>query len=448
MRVGYNVLGNGAHANVSPKEIKQFGPYATDGLVAIASLGILIGCGCVIIHKTKKEIESQYKSDYHQHSINQPQSMDGVVFDGKWENFNDAIYDHADDVFSWLLGNVFLSGSINLLIGPKSIGKTMFVIQMLDCISKGIPFELFVSNPNVPFCQEPQEVDLFDLEMQYNQLNDRYGKNGYQFTNIYRNTHQRYTVDTFLESCRNKVSTLVKPTTIVVDNVTRLLSDITQPVIGKKLYDGIKDIRDSAREKGIEVTFILIAHTSNDWSEYMPISLKSASVADSLTTGMDCICAVGPTRNPSQKLFKIIEARNISKPDKVLLLEHRNEPFCSYDVKGMVNESEILPTRKQNSVVDGTDMEDNKKRRMNTKMFGKYTLEQVEKLYEMRFHSTDSKKPKSFQKIAGSKDLGFKISHTTVKKLVEKYEKYLKGTSAGQGKDENEEYDEVTSKTV
>ncbi|MBR1379733.1 MAG: AAA family ATPase [Bacteroidaceae bacterium] len=438
MRVGYNVLGNGVHANVTPKEIKQFGPYAADGLFAIASLGILIGCGCVIIHKTKKEIESQYKSDNHQHSINQPQSMDGVVLDGKWENFNDAIYNHAGDVFLWLLGNVFLSGSINLLIGPKSIGKTMFVIQMLDCISKGVPFELFVSNPNVPFHQEPQGVYLFDFEMQYNQLKERYGKNGYQFKNIHRNTNQRYTVETFLNKCRDLVATLVGSATIVVDNVTRFLSDITQPVVGKRLYDGIKDIRDSARAKGIEVTFILIAHTSNDWSEYMPITLKSASVADSLTTGMDCICAVGPTRNPSQKLFKIIEARNISKPDKVLLLEHRNEPFCSYDVKVMVKESEILPTRKPSRVEDNTDMEENIRKKTDVKMFGEYTLDQAKKVYEMRHKPTDSKKPRSYRYIQDN--VGFKISQTRVGTLLKEYEEYKSGISSDQGKDDD--YDE------
>ena len=158
---------------------------------------------------------------------------------------------------------------------------------MMDAIAKGKPFELFVSDRSKPYSLDPQNVYLIDLEMQYAQLSERNGKHGYVFENIHRSTCQSYSIDSYLKLCRELVHSLTKAATIFVDNITRFTSDITQPTIAKKLYDGIKDIRDEAKKRGIDITFVLVAHTSNDWSKHKPINISSIAVADTLTTGMD-----------------------------------------------------------------------------------------------------------------------------------------------------------------
>ena len=174
--------------------------------------------------------------------------------DEVWEDFNDAVYNHPDEVFTWLLGNVIKAGGINGLIGPKGIGKTLCLTTIINCIAKGIPLDLFVSDPSKPYNQPAQKVFLYDLEMLYEDLSERNGKHGYEFTNIKRNT-KMYNVNSWLKSVKRVANGLTEDATIVLDNVTRLNDDVTQPLIAKRLFDGVKDIRDEAKAKRYKIDF-------------------------------------------------------------------------------------------------------------------------------------------------------------------------------------------------
>lgn len=46
---------------MTPKDLHQFGAYAPDTLYGIATVSILFGCGCLIYHKCKRGIDSQYR---------------------------------------------------------------------------------------------------------------------------------------------------------------------------------------------------------------------------------------------------------------------------------------------------------------------------------------------------------------------------------------------------
>ena len=208
----------GAHFSTTPEELRQFGAYAPDVLYGIATVSILFGCGCLIYHKCKREIDRQYRLEGKSEPPAPAPTEKGDKDSNLWENFNDAVYNHSDQVFKWLLGNVFLSGSINLLIGPKSQGKTLLVTQMMDAIAKGKPLELFVSDRSKSFSLDPQNVYLIDLEMQYAQLSERNGKHGYVFENIHRSTCQTYSIDSYLKQCRELVHSLTKPATVFVDS--------------------------------------------------------------------------------------------------------------------------------------------------------------------------------------------------------------------------------------
>ena len=416
-------LGIRAHVSVKPKELRQFGAYAPDALYGIATVSILFGCGCLIYHKVKKEIDSQYRIEGKSETPQPAPAESGDKDSNFWENFNDAVYNHSDQVFKWLLGNVFLSGSINLLIGPKSQGKTLLVTQMMDAIAKGKPLELFVSERNKPFSLDPQDVFLVVLEMQYAQLCERNGKHGYMFKNIHRSTCQTYSIDSYLKQCRELVQSLTKPASVFVDNITRFISDITQPTIAKKLYDGIKDIRDEAKKRGIDITFVLVAHTSNDWSMHKPINISSIAVADTLTTGMDSIWAIGPTRNYNQKLFKLVTARNIPEPDEVVILERTDEPFLCFKIVGTAAEDDVLPTRKSASDSgDKGNRPKGSKKDVNdgVKFPGGFSLSDMEKIFEEnQSGSTLRELEKKWEK-----------STTTINNAIKKYEEYLAQTNS------------------
>lgn len=261
-----------------------------------------------------------------------------------WEDYNDDVYNHPNEMFTWLIGNVIKSGGINGLIGPKGIGKTLCLTTIINCIAKGIPLDLFVSDPNKPYNQPAQKVFLYDLEMQCEDLSERNGKHGYEFTNIKRNT-KMYNVNSWLKSVRRVANGLTEDATIVLDNVTRLNDDVTQPVIGKRLFDGVKNIRDDAKGRGIKLTFILVAHTTNDWNDWVPLTLKAAAVADSFTTGLDSISFIGKTKFEDRVLFKVYNQRHGRCSVKVALLKFVDKPFLGCKIEGYYKENDVKPNK-------------------------------------------------------------------------------------------------------
>lgn len=277
--------------------------------------------------------------------------------DEVWEDFNDAVYNHPDEVFAWLLGNVVKAGGINGLIGPKGIGKTLCLTTIINCIAKGIPLDLFVSDPSKPYNQPAQKVFLYDLEMQYEDLSERNGKHGYEFTNIKRNT-KMYNVNSWLRSVRKAANGLTEDATIVLDNVTRLKDDVTQPIIAKRLFDGVKNIRDDAKGRGIKLTFILVAHTTNDWNDWVPLTLKAAAVADSFTTGLDSISFIGKTKYEDRVLFKVYNQRHGRYSDKVALLRFVDKPFLGCEVEGYYIENKVKPYKDGRTILYNDDEDD------------------------------------------------------------------------------------------
>ena len=84
---------------------------------------------------------------------------------------------------------------------------------------------------------------------------------------------------------------------------------MTQPSVGKRLFDGVKEIRDEAKAKGVKLTFIMVAHTTNDLDEWKPLTLKDVAVSDSFTTGLDSISFIGKTRYENIVMFKLVKRK-------------------------------------------------------------------------------------------------------------------------------------------
>ena len=348
------------HAINDDKNIIEYIKVLTSVITPLATLGVSLW---VYMKKTDYK-EEKDKSVYHykcEMDIKKAQMIHDIrtqVNDAatqnttqeeevsKWEDFNDAVYGHTNDKHQWIVGNVFNMGGTHLLFGPKGSCKTMFVTTIADVISKGIEYRLFVSDNANPCNQPPQQVFLYDLEMQYSDLNKRNGKHGYSFSNISRCDHSSFTVDSWLRNVKKVIDGLTCNATIFLDNITRLESDISQPTICKKLFDGIKSLKDEAKMKGVIVTFILIAHTTNNRNDKDPITLKDAAFADTLTTGMDSISIIGTTKDPNKIFFKAYRLRHAPSPSEVTILELKDKPFMRFEIVGTDMEENILPNKK------------------------------------------------------------------------------------------------------
>ena len=371
-KCGFKMLGMGFWFDVTEKEAEQ---WAVPSLYVGVSALFWVVSVILIHHKVKKGIDSYSDSQKQQQDVEKtrikakieeeakiekykaiyelrkqyglvPQDSELSFSDSDiqhWENYNDATYNHLTDKFQWLIGNVFLEGTINLVGGPKNHGKTPFITWICDAVSKGKSLDLFVSDRVNPCHQPPQPVYLYDFEMQYGQLNNRNGQHGYVFQNIKRETRQSYTVEEWLKHFETLTDGLTEKATIVVDNISRFNSDVTQPIVGKRLYDGIKTIRDKARDRGITITVILIANISNDKLLHKGITLKDFAVADTLTTGMDTICVLGPTFSENKKMLKILCNRHAPKPEFVTVLTAISTPFVRFEIAGIDKEENVLP---------------------------------------------------------------------------------------------------------
>lgn len=266
----------------------------------------------------------------------------------QWENFDDAVYKHEGGHSEMLFGNFIKKGGIHLIGGPKSSGKTIVVTTIAEGISSGKACSSWIEGKQCTSgSQAGQKVFIYDLEMEEDALKDRNGRYGHKFPGVKRCNNNEFTVNTWLKDVGTVIDNEAEDMTVILDNVTRLNTNMTQPVTARKLFDGIKNLQNKAKHNGYVVTFILVCHLGNDRRPYNPITLKDFAVADSLTTGMDSITAISPSITGNEVLFKVICSRHGCTPDKVAVLGKEEKPFLHVEFLRFDDECNVLPQKKR-----------------------------------------------------------------------------------------------------
>lgn len=266
----------------------------------------------------------------------------------QWENFDDAVYKHEGGHSEMLFGNFIKKGGIHLIGGPKSSGKTIVVTTIAEGISSGKACSSWIEGKKCTSgSQAGQKVFIYDLEMEEDALKDRNGRYGHKFPGVKRCKNNEFTVNTWLKDVGSVIGNEAEDMTVILDNVTRLNTNMTQPVTARKLFDGIKNLQNKAKQNGFVVTFILVCHLGNDRQPYNPITLKDFAVADSLTTGMDSITAISHSRTGNEVLFKVICSRHDCTTDKVAVLRKEEKPFLHVEFLRFDDECNVLPRKKR-----------------------------------------------------------------------------------------------------
>jgi len=281
------------------------------------------------IRKQESEEKAAKESESSKEVLNEDMELEQPSF----ESFNDAVQE--GESYDWLVGNLITTGSINFIYGPKNSGKTPLATQIADAIGCGNDLPLFVPEGAMKVNPAKQKVYLYDLELTKNQLHERNGD--YFYTNLYRCSKQSFSVNSRLLNVRANVKELTEDATFILDNVRRLDDSVSTPQVGKKLYDGMKSIRDEALERGVKITFIVLGHTVKD--DEFSYSSSDIAASNDFIIGFDTVCGLYPCSD-DKRVLKIIYNRN-GKAGEELFLTFTEKPFLSFEIDDSIGSSDL-----------------------------------------------------------------------------------------------------------
>ena len=263
---------------------------------------------------------------------------------------NEVVSSAPDDIKSTrLYADLIHKGNIAVVFGPKGEGKSIFVTQMLAGIVKGTPEDLF---PEFGQQHEGQHGIIIDFEQSRAQLKGRYGKEGYRLPEDFDFVcGKAFTkLEAFKAYLRNLIGKLTRSTVIAIDNLSKALP-ILQDESARDLFRFLSECIESAkRDKGIDLTFVLVAHTNKEGygvsigTEHLKGTSKVADFAD-------LVLAIGPTRfGKGIKMLKVLHNRNEPEPETVLVMKKvDSKPYLHFELVGKMREEAALPKRVKNA---------------------------------------------------------------------------------------------------
>lgn len=342
---------------------------------------------------------------------------------------NEVVRSAPDDIKSTrLYADLIHKGNIAVVFGPKGEGKSIFITQMLAGIVKGTPEDLF---PEFGQQHDGQHGIIIDFEQSRTQLKGRYGKEGYRLPeDLDFVCGKAFTkLEAFKVYLRNMIGKLTRSTVIGIDNLSKALP-ILQDESARDLFRFLSGCIESAkREKGIDLTFVLVAHTNKEGygvsigTEHLKGTSKVADFAD-------LVLAIGPTRfGKGIKMLKVLHNRNEPEPETVLVMKKvDSKPYLHFERIREMREEDALPKRAKNPRWSGRYDEDQEDCEEQPKC--KFTPDDELDIVRLYEETTREDGKRSSRKTAESfrKKHGKKISHAKVMDIVNKY-------YAGKGKE-------------
>ena len=259
----------------------------------------------------------------------------------KMQSLQETINNTDENVVN-LAGDMLIKGGTLVVFGQKGVGKSTLVMQIAYSIAKGEVCDILPSNEVAPL--PPQIVLYYDNEMSVRQMKRRYGKS--PIPEKLKWSHCNFfTADQWLDNVEIQVSeeNLKEDATIIIDNITKCGTGFTQPDVVNRMWKRIEDIQAKCEQRGIYVTFILVAHTNVLDTKDKPLSTNDLSGSANLGNFSPSLLGVGRTRYKGHVLLKLFNSRDTPEPDKVTLLKRNSTPTLSYTKVALMNEKDVLP---------------------------------------------------------------------------------------------------------
>lgn len=241
----------------------------------------------------------------------------------------------------FLLSDKFIpKNGITLLVAAKGVGKSAVCMQIAQNLARIGRHPFF----NADEVKETTTVIYADYELQAHQIQSRYpslqNNNYFKWSNI-RNTESTHLFDSLRNTLNNIQTTSAL---VVIDNLSKI-SGVRWDDKAKQFYQELEAIRDEYSNKGVSVTFILVAHLEREKNIYKEITPGDMTGAASTYYYADAVLAIGTAREQGTIYLKELEIRDREKEENVYVFKRHPHDWLHYEFVGMKTEREALPVK-------------------------------------------------------------------------------------------------------
>jgi len=255
----------------------------------------------------------------------------------------------AEPPITPLFDMFWIEGELTFLFGSTNVGKTILAVQIADAIAKGAKVQSF-DGP-----QKPMKVCLFDFELSARQFSKRYrdeSGNRYKFSpNFLRaeiNRHAKIpkgvnSQDFLLEEIEQTIIEH-RLEVVVIDNLTALLSNITETKDALEFMDKLKTLK--LRHN---ISMLVLSHTAKrDLNR--PITKNDMAGSMHLMNLCDAAFCIGESMKESNvrylKQIKVRDAEFIYDSGNVATFRIvKNGSYLCFEHTGFDAEKEQLRDR-------------------------------------------------------------------------------------------------------